>query len=229
MRILGITTSSKTCSVAIIEDEKVIGEKIISDTKTHSEILIPLISQLLSETNINLSSFDYLACDIGPGSFTGIRIGISTIKAFSEITSIPICAVSSLEGLAAQIDSSVGTIVSLIDARNNQAYCGIFDTTYSTIESYIADSIDNIITILKNVNTQITFVGDASILHHDLLYDNFPEANFSNKSIITASNIAKISKIKIANNDLYSADTLLPLYLRKSQAERMKEIQNGTN
>ena len=100
MKILAITTSSNNCSVAILEENTVINELNIENTKTHSETLMPLLEKLLEQTNLSLADIDYLACDIGPGSFTGIRIGVSTIKAISEIKSIPICPVSSLEGLA---------------------------------------------------------------------------------------------------------------------------------
>lgn len=220
MRILSISTSSNNCSTSIIEDGKILKELNINDTKTHSENLMPLINNILQETNIELSSIELLACDIGPGSFTGIRIGIATIKAISQITNIPICPVSSLEGLAFQAENPADIIVSLIDARNNQAYCGIFDSNYSIINNYIADSIYNIIDILKEQSTNITFIGDASVIHKELLQLHFPTATFSTSNTLSATSIAKIAEIK---NTTCFADELLPLYLRKSQAERMAE------
>lgn len=150
MRILSITTSSNICSTAILEDNVILKQLNIANAKTHSENLMPLVKQILSDTKLDLSDIDYLACDIGPGSFTGIRIGISSIKSISEITNLPICAVSSLEGLANQASTSSGLIVSLIDARNDQAYCGIFNTDFSMNNCFIADSMDNIIKILKD-------------------------------------------------------------------------------
>ena len=103
MKILAITTSSNNCSVAILEENSIIKELNIQNTKTHSETLMPLLKELLKQSNLSLDDIDYLACDIGPGSFTGIRIGVSTIKAISQIKNIPICPVSSLEGLAHSI------------------------------------------------------------------------------------------------------------------------------
>ena len=133
MKILGISTSSNIATVCLSEDNTIIKELNIDNTKTHSETLVPLIDSLLKETNTNLSEINLLACDIGPGSFTGIRIGIATIKAISESLNVPIVEVSSLEGLAYGV-KSLGTICSLIDARNNQVYMGIFDKAYNLQE-----------------------------------------------------------------------------------------------
>ena len=89
MKILSIDTSSSICSVAILEDNKLIKEISNNDSNTHSVKLMPQIEQILKETNLSLSDIDLLACDKGPGSFTGIRIGISTVKAFNDVTNIP--------------------------------------------------------------------------------------------------------------------------------------------
>lgn len=223
MRILSISTSSNNCSVALLEDNNVIKELNIEDAKTHSEALMPLINDILEKTNITLPQIDYLACDIGPGSFTGIRIGISSIKAISEIHNIPICPISSLEGLAYQASTDKGLIVSLLDARNDQAYCGIFNNDYTINSSFLADSILSIIDILKQKNEQINFVGNASQLHLDLLKSHFPNATFSTCNTLYSSSIAKSAYTNIQKGKICNADELVPLYLRKSQAERMAE------
>lgn len=227
MRILGITTSSNNCSVAITEDNCLIKELNINNAKTHSETLMPLIDSLLKETNLNLSDIDYLACDIGPGSFTGIRIGVSTIKAISETKKIPICPISSLEGLAYNTNLQTDLIVSLIDARNNQAYCGVFNKDYTVNIEFFADSILNIIEILKQKKQSITFVGNASLLHSDIIKENFENCYIENNNILSASSICSAAFSKIKENKIISSDELVPLYLRKSQAERMQE--NGGN
>ena len=100
MKVLSIETSSKICSVAILEDTKLVKKIELNNGLTHSESLMPLIKQILEETNLTLSQMDLLVCDIGPGSFTGIRIGVATVKAFSDSLDIPAVGISSLEGLA---------------------------------------------------------------------------------------------------------------------------------
>lgn len=223
MQILAISTSSNNCSVALLEDNKLIKELNIEDAKTHSETLMPLIKDILDQTNCALSKINYIACDIGPGSFTGIRIGVASIKAISQIHNIPICPISSLEGLAHQVESPNELIVSLIDARNNQAYCGIFDNDYSINSDFFADSLTNIIEILKKENKSISFVGNASILHHDLLVSYFPNSSFSKGNTLYASSIGKAAFININKGKTCTPDELVPMYLRKSQAERMAE------
>lgn len=156
------------------------------------------------------------------GSFTGIRIGISSIKAIAESLNIPIIDVSSLEALAYNVQNTdCETICSLIDARNNQVYCGIFDKNYNLLEDYLADDINTIIESLKNYKN-IAFVGDGAIIHKDLL----GITGFSYDNVIHSKNITKCAYNKFLNNDIKTADTISPLYLRKSQAERMKQ-KNG--
>ena len=156
------------------------------------------------------------------GSFTGIRIGISSIKAIAESLNVPVIDVSSLEALAYNVqDIDCETICSLIDARNNQVYCGIFDKKYNLLENYIADDINTVIEVLQKYQN-IVYVGDGAIIHKDLLGVN----NFAYDNVIHSKNIAKCAYNKFKNNNIKTADTISPLYLRKSQAERMKQ-KNG--
>ena len=158
MKILAIDTSSKICSTAILENENLIDEINLDNGKTHSENLLPIISQILERNNLKLSDVDLIACSVGPGSFTGIRIGIASIKAIAEVNNIPIASVTSLETLA-RIDTSNKIKVCIIDARNNQVYFGIFDKEYNKLEEYVADDINVIIEKLRKYD-DITIVGD---------------------------------------------------------------------
>ena len=220
MLILGISTSSNIASVALSKDAECIKELNINNNKTHSETLLPLINELLSETNIKLQDINLIACDNGPGSFTGIRIGISTVKAIAESLNIPVIAVSSLEGLAYNIHDSE-CICSLIDARNNQVYCGLFDSNHTLIGNYMADDINTILPVI-NQNKDILFVGDGAVAHKDLLNIN----NFRSDNLLHAKNINLCAFNKFSKGEILSADSILPMYLRKSQAERMRNL-NG--
>lgn len=214
MLTLAISTSSKICSVALLEDDKPIKELNIDNLKTHSENLVPLIDEIFKCSNKNISELDLIACDVGPGSFTGIRIGISTTKAIAEVNKIPVGACTSLEALSYNADSN--TICSLIDARNNQVYCGIFDKNHKLIQDYMADDINIIIDNLPK--EEICFVGDGAILHEKLLKGAFIQDND-----IHASNVGICAYNKYKKGALETADSVAPMYLRKSQAERMKE------
>ena len=156
------------------------------------------------------------------GSFTGIRIGISTVKAIAESLNIPVVSVTSLEALAYNISNiECDTICSLINARNNQVYAGIFDKECNLLKDYIADDINVVIDDLKKYKNTL-FVGDGAIIHKDLL--GILDLPYEN--VIHSKNICICAYKKYKNNNIDSADTIIPLYLRKSQAERMKNI-NG--
>ena len=103
MKILAIDTSSELCSTSILENEVVIDENNLDNGKTHSENLMPLIEELLLRNSVKLADIDLIACSVGPGSFTGIRIGVSSIKAISEVLGVPVAAVTSLETLARNV------------------------------------------------------------------------------------------------------------------------------
>ena len=219
MLILAVSTSSKVCSVALLEDTNVLKELNIDNQKTHSENLLPLIDELFKTTGKLVSDVNLIACDNGPGSFTGIRIGVATCKAIAEINKIPAISCSSLEVLSYNINTTTSILCSLIDARNNQVYCGIFDKNHQLLENYIADDINVIVDALKKYS-DISFVGDGSILHKDLL-----TGIFTNDNTIHASNVGICAYEKFNKNHMESADTIVPMYLRKSQAERMRDLK----
>ena len=211
MLILGISTSSNIASVAINSDTECIKELNINNNKTHSETLVPLIDELLKETNIKLQDINLIACDNGPGSFTGIRIGVATVKALAEVKKIPVVGVSSLEGLAYNVEG-FDYICSILDARNNQVYSAIFDKNHNLVSEYFADDINNLVEVFKNY-PNITYVGDGAKL-----------LNISNKfdNTIYSKNIGLAGYKKFKQGIYTDSDNLAVMYLRPSQAERNK-------
>ncbi len=157
------------------------------------------------------------------GSFTGIRIGIATAKAIAEVANIPVIGISSLDCLAYNVPNATGVICSLIDANNNQVYCAIFDKDYNLISQYLADDISNIHSVLNNYS-DITFVGTGSVNYRDVLCNTYSNAKFSTNNNQHSANVGKCAFEKYKNGYTETADTILPMYLRKSQAERMKEL-----
>lgn len=220
MKILAIDTSSKICSVALLENNNLIDKNELDNGRTHSENLMPLLDGLLKRNSVDIKEIGLIACSVGPGSFTGIRIGVATIKPIAEVLNIKVASVTSLETLA-KITQGSDTIVSLIDARNNQVYCGIFDKNYNKKEDYIADDINEVIKHIKKYN-DIICVGDGAELHKDLLKNEIENIKFSIDNEQSAVNVGKVGYKKFLENDLYTADTVNPIYLRKSQAERLK-------
>ena len=224
MKILAVDTSSKICSVCIMEDSQVLLEKHTNDEKTHSQNLMPLIDELFKETGLTLDSIDMLACSQGPGSFTGIRIGLATIKAFADAKNIPVVGVTSLESLAYNI-TDTGLIVSLIDAKNDNVYYSLFSndgTTYNQIGEFKSDSIQNILDSLFIYDDKLIFVGDGSEVHHDKIKSLIKICVFADPAqyIQTSISIAKSAYNKFQKGVYGDSNSLLPIYLKKSQAER---------
>lgn len=229
MKILGVDTSSDICSVCLLEDNTVVKELHLNNGKTHSENLVLLLKELMDSCNITFNDIGLIAVDKGPGSFTGIRIGIATVKAIAEVYNIKVVGVTSLKSLSFNEDYKNNTIISLIDARNNQVYCGVFNTGVEDI--YLATDINEVLENIKQfVKENTVFIGDGSVLHKNLIEDFFNcNLKFSNNNE-QSSISTTLAGLEIFNNGEFdTADTILPFYLRKSQAERMKEINNNGN
>lgn len=219
MKILSIDTSSTICGVAILEDKKLIKEINLDNGLTHSESLMPTISNIFNETSLKLSDIDLIVCDKGPGSFTGIRIGISTAMAFSDSLHILTCGVSSLEALAYNVHT-VGIVCSLIDAKNSNCYCGVFELNngkYKLLKPLFAENIDIILDCLTEYSSPITFVGSGAVVNKAKICSKFSNCIISDNNNLSAYNVGLAGFNAYLNGNV---DNVLPLYLRKSQAER---------
>lgn len=224
MVILSISTSTNICSVSLGNENTILKELSIHDAKTHSENLMPLIDKLLKTTNYSLKDINYLACDVGPGSFTGIRIGIATIKAISEVHNIPIAPISSLQALSYNVNISDGLICSMIDARNENIYYCTFDKNHLPIQDLKAEHIDEALNYLSNLDNKITFVGNGAIVNKEKIIEKLSsKAIFHEQNDLLSSKVLVTARKKIEKKEYCNADELLPIYLRKSQAERMLE------
>ena len=227
MKILSIDTASNICGVSILEDTHLIC-KLDQDTgRTHSENLMPMIQQAFEQSKLSLQDIDLLACDNGPGSFTGIRIGIATIKAFHDSLGIPCVGVSSLEALAYSIKKE-GLIVSIIDCKNDNCYFALYqlkNDDYKEIISPMAETITNALKLCQQNSsdfTNLTFVGDGSEKYKELILAKFgncvlaPSKNNSLNSYYVG--LAGLTKGKEKKSE-----DILPLYLKKPQAQRQLE------
>ena len=222
MKILSIDTSSNICGIALLEDAKLLKEISQNNGLTHSETLMPLIKELFSSQNMQLKDVDLIVCDKGPGSFTGIRIGVATAKAFSDSLDISSIGISSLETLAYNVKEN-GVICSLIDAKNDNAYVGVFeniDGNYILRRNFSAENIYDILKELQVATYPITFVGDGTTAYKELISEHISDCKFVENNELSAYNLGLSGFAHFQNNKL---DDVLPLYLRKPQAERMLE------
>ena len=226
MKILAVDTSSKLFSVAILEDKNLIKKLELDNGLTHSETLMPLIQQLLNECSLSLNNIDLLVSDVGPGSFTGIRIGVSSCKAFSDSLNIPCVGISSLEVLAYNIQND-GIICSTIDCKNNNCYFALYELNsgnYNVLIEPCAKSVNDVLDLLNSqyYNKCISFVGDgipSEKLHS--IYDNNADSEVTKNIISSYLNVENLGTAgckKFINNKKIGEE-ILPLYLKKPQAQ----------
>ncbi len=217
MKILGVDTSAVCASVAVTEDGKILSESSINTGLTHSRTLMPMINSVLENGEIDLGSIDLFACSVGPGSFTGIRIGVAAVKGLCDALGKKCVPVSTLEALAHNLVGRSCTAVSVMDARCNQVYCGIFDIKGEAVTRLTEDmaiKIDDLKEMLKDYEN-IVFVGDgAKLCHKALGYEKAP----ANAEYQKGSSVAFAAEKAI--DTAVSAKELLPVYLRLPQAER---------
>ena len=223
MNILAVDTSALTASVALMQNEKITGELSFTTSLTHSQTLMPMIDTLLKGAHLDIKDIDLFACSTGPGSFTGLRIGIGTIKGLAYGLSKEVVGVSTLEALAHNVSSSPYLICPIMDARRNQVYNALYRATdfgLVCVEEPRALSIDE---LCQSLNEKTIFVGDGVPVHKDkilsLMNDNAVFAPVQHC-------LQRAASVAVAS--LYSKEKTPPeavgaTYLRKSQAERERE------
>ena len=242
MKILSIDTSSSICSVAILEDTKIIKEMHNFSEKEHSETLMPMIDELFKTSNLSLDNIGLIACSVGPGSFTGIRIGIATVKAFADAKNIPVVGVNSLEAMAylGVSQKGDGEYVSILDARNDNVYFAIYKMKkgqFSIYKNPEAMQISEAITYIDNLKLPIYFLGDivnADLARIEQLYLSRVSIEKANSEDVNkheyltnvgplAIGVALAGLNRYKNGIYGNSNSLTPMYLRKPQAQRQKE------
>ena len=235
MKILSIDTASNICGVSILNDASLLCNLDKNTDRTHSENLMPMIAVSFKKSNLELKDMDLLVCDIGPGSFTGLRIGVATVKAFKDSLNIPCVGISSLQVLAYNVKDLLkenDIVASIMDCKNNNCYFALYQKKCNKMEILLkpqAEEINTALDIISSyINTNLenknsTFVGDGAILFKDVITSYFPSSNFFD----TKYNSLNSYSLGLAGLDFYnnfeSENDILPLYLKKPQAQRLLE------
>ncbi|MCX7694665.1 MAG: tRNA (adenosine(37)-N6)-threonylcarbamoyltransferase complex dimerization subunit type 1 TsaB [Caloramator sp.] len=232
MKVLAMDTSSSVATVAIVSDEKVEGEIYLNHKMQHSVILFPMIERLLEITENNLKDIDIIAVSGGPGSFTGLRIGVAAAKGMVQGSNKTFITVSSLEAMAYQQGHFDGVICPIMDALRDNVYTALYefkDGELNNIMQIDALHIDELFEKLEIYN-KILFCGDAVSIHSGKIKDRLKDrALFStqNNMLPRASSIGEIALKKYNKGEVSDIYTFSPLYIRKSQAEREYEKRTG--
>jgi tRNA threonylcarbamoyladenosine biosynthesis protein TsaB len=228
MRVLSLDSATEVASCAIIEDSKLLGEVIINYKMQHSKTLLPMIDSLLVSLELSLKDIDGFVVSKGPGSFTGLRIGMATIKGFSQGTKKPFVSVSTLDSLAFNMSYTGGIICPILDALRGNVYTAIYRFDGSelvNITDYMVISIEDLISLLLGYESSVCFIGDGLVNHGELLKMSLPNVTFApvHTNLARASALGEIGIKRLSLGQEDNIFDSSPMYLRKTQAEREYE------
>jgi len=222
MKILAVDTATTSCSVAIMDKRSLLSEFTLDREETHSKHLMDMIKAALRMSGLDFSDLDGFAVTRGPGSFTGLRIGISTIKGLAVASEKPVVGVSSLETLALQVSYCRDLICPILDARKGEVYFSRYRFLNGHLDKQIRERVAPPDKAVDDLNEPCLFVGNGALLYKEMILENMGEfASFAPmiQNTIRASTIAYLSMAKFENNDTDDIDKILPYYIRKSDAE----------
>lgn len=221
MKILALDTTANTSSVAVLENEALLGIYTVNTKNTHSETLLPMVKHLLQTLGLANGDIDAYAVSNGPGSFTGVRIGVSTVKGLAFGTNKPCVEVSTIEALAENLNGFEGVICPIMNARRGQVYTGAFLNGNRIIDDCCMMLVD-LIPMLEGHNQKIYFTGDGySLIENMKIKNKMPTPEPLRYQ--SAYSVGKIAYQKLQNNEATTDSGLRVEYLRKPQAERERE------
>lgn len=224
MKILALDTSTMMASCAVMDENKVLGEYSLNQEATHSEKLVPMIKEILDSLNLKVKDIDVYGVALGPGSFTGLRIGVSTVKTMAHLFDKPVVGVSTLEALAYNLPFNE-IVVPMIDARRERVYTGIYTWKNGKLNTLMKPDVLNIRDLLEILKSYENVVvnGDGVKLHEDLIKDALQhkvQISTMGNGYCRATSIGEIAYIKYKFGETMNYYTLVPEYLRESQAQR---------
>ncbi len=229
MKILSVDTSSNVATVAVADDDKLVCEILVNTKKTHSQTLMPMIDSALKQSELEISDIDLIASANGPGSFTGLRIGVSAVKGLAHAMDIPVVGVSILTAMAYNLPFCEHIISPILDARRDQVYNAVYEWDDGEIKEICeprALSVDELIREFLTSDKKVVFLGDGVSVHKEYIKEKLGD-----KAVFApvSANEQRASGLIAAAKKLYdegkaiSCYELAPIYLRKPQAEREAE------
>jgi tRNA threonylcarbamoyladenosine biosynthesis protein TsaB len=222
MKILAVDTATSSCSVAVAVDGDLLAEITLSRNETHSKHLTGLIRQVIQVAGMTLDEIDGFAVTRGPGSFTGLRIGISTVKGLAAASGRPLVGISSLESLAQQACTGEHPVCSMIDARRGEVYVARYRNKNCVLwpeeneQALVPDQA------LRSMRGTCVFVGNGAVVYRRIIMDHMGKrAHFAPaiQHIIRAATVAQLAWPRFEAGDTDELERFVPTYLRKSDAE----------
>lgn len=234
MKILGIDGSGLVASVAIVEDDNLIGEYTTGYKKTHSQTLLPMLDELSKMVELDLNSLDAIAVAAGPGSFTGLRIASATAKGLGLSLGCPLISIPTVDALAFNLWGNTSIICPIMDARRGQVYTGLYSFEesgeFKVVKPQCAVDFNEIALEINSAGQPVTFLGDGVPVFKEKISEiikvpyRFAPAHLNRQH---AASVAALGAIYYANGDCEPAADHRPEYLRLSQAERERMEKEG--
>lgn len=233
MKILGLDSSGLVASVAVVEDDNLLGEYTVNYKKTHSQTLLPMLDEVARMIELDLNTIDAIAVAGGPGSFTGLRIGSATAKGLGLALDVPIINIPTVDALAYNLAGHRDLVCPLMDARRNQVYTGLYQFRQNELEverAQCAVGIDEIVVDINERKRPVVFLGDGVpvfrtyIEEHIKVPCSFAPAHVNKQR---AGAVAALGMRYYEEGRFETAEEHKPEYLRLSQAERERNARDG--
>ena len=230
MKVLGLDSSGLVAGVALIQDDVLIAEYTTDYKKTHSQTLLPMLDELRRMVDLDLKSIDLIAVAAGPGSFTGLRIGIAAFKGLAWAADKPCLGISTLEAMAENIAHLNGLVVGAMDARRAQVYNAVFEAKDGVLTRLTPDraiSLEDLCAQLTGKDQPITVLGDGGMLCQRYLTEHGVKCSLAPAALLyqNAVGVGLAAERAYARGETVSAQELLPVYLRPAQAERLRNAK----
>jgi len=222
MRILAIDTATRSCSVAVADEDKLLAETTLVSSETHSRHVMTMIDAVLQMSGMQIGSLDGIAVTEGPGSFTGLRIGVSVAKGLASVNGKPIVGVSSLDALATQAAGGGLLTCAVVDARKNEVYACRYRNRDGVVEAETAPDVLPIEAAIAGIHEPCMFIGDGAILYRQTIQDKTgTDAWFAPpyQHTIRSSTVAFLGIKRFQKGDTDDVEAFVPFYIRKSDAQ----------
>lgn len=223
MLLLGVDSSSQAATAAVIKDGEILCEYTQNQNKTQSVKMLPMIERMLSDVELHIGDIDVFACGVGPGSFTGVRIGVATVRGFAKTLEKGAIPVNALEVLSNNVPNEA-RVIALISARENECYCAVYEENKEVLAPCVK-TVEEIVALSKEAPCLL--VGDGAVFNRTFFEENIPSVRIAQGkcNLISAASLAEVAYQKAQKGEIGTAESLVPLYLRKSQAEREYEAR----
>jgi len=225
MLVLGIEAATPVAAVAVVTEEKILAERMVNNRRTHSVNLLPMIKDTLADAGINKDQLTGIAVSSGPGSFTGLRIGMSTARTLAQVLQLPLVGVPTLDALAYPLSGHIGLVCPILNARKNEVYAALYHSASGRQECLVpamAANIQDLVKLLGSYREQVTFIGDALAEYADILKEQMGDLACLAPTCVSYPRGAAVAELGLRLLQKGTASdfmTLLPYYARESEAE----------